>query len=65
MTVGANNIAEYKKVTLGPMFDGLRVIASGLTPTDRVITTGLQMVRPGAPVSPQSAGEPVAATAAR
>ena len=65
MTVGANNIAEYKKVTLGPMFEGLRVIASGLTATDRVITNGLQMVRPGAPVSPQPAGEPAAKTAAR
>lgn len=65
MTVGANNVAEYKKVTLGPMFEGLRVIASGLTASDRVITTGLQMVRPGAPVSPQRAGEPAAATAAR
>jgi RND family efflux transporter MFP subunit len=65
LTVGANNIAEYKKVTLGPMYEGLRVIANGLKPTDRVITTGLQMVRPGAPVSPQAATVPAVATAAR
>ncbi len=65
MTVGANNIAEYKKVTLGPMFEGLRVITSGLAATDQVITTGLQMVRPGAPVSPQTAAEHAAKTATR
>jgi RND family efflux transporter MFP subunit len=65
MTVGAGNMAEYKKVTLGPMFEGLRVIATGLAATDRVITTGLQMVRPGAPVSPQPAADAAAKTAAR
>jgi hypothetical protein len=39
-----------KPVTLGGMARGLRVVASGLDPTDRVVVSGLAnpFVRPGA-----------------
>jgi RND family efflux transporter MFP subunit len=42
-----------KPVLLGPMIDGLRVVRSGISPSDRVIVNGLQRARPGAKVSPQ------------
>jgi multidrug efflux system membrane fusion protein len=44
-------VVEYRVVTLGPLVEGLRVVRSGLEPTDRVIVNGLQRVRPGAKVT--------------
>jgi multidrug efflux system membrane fusion protein len=42
-----------KDITLGGMIDGLRVIKSGLEPTDKVVVAGLQKIFfPGAPVKP-------------
>lgn len=55
LAIGANNIAEYRKVLLGSLEDGKRVIRAGLAATDRVIVTGLQKVRPGMPVEPKLA----------
>ena len=52
--IGAGNIAEFRQVKLGPMIDGKRVIRSGLNAGDSVVVTGLQRVRPGAPVTPQA-----------
>jgi RND family efflux transporter MFP subunit len=40
----------YRKVELGPIIDGLRVIRSGVQPEDWVIVNGVQRVRPGAKV---------------
>jgi RND family efflux transporter MFP subunit len=34
-------------VTLGPMIDGLRVIRTGITATDKIVINGLQRIRPG------------------
>jgi len=51
LTVGADNMVAYKKVTLGPVIDGQRVIRDGLQPDERVITNGLQRVRPNMPVT--------------
>jgi RND family efflux transporter MFP subunit len=51
--VDDQNIVRTKYVTLGPLIDGLRVIASGLTLQDRVIINGLMRVRPGLKVEPQ------------
>lgn len=39
-----------KPVQLGPLIDGLRVVRSGLSPTDRVIISGTQMAMPGTKV---------------
>ncbi|MBC8051008.1 MAG: efflux RND transporter periplasmic adaptor subunit [Chitinophagales bacterium] len=44
-TVGA------KQVSLGPVIDGLRVIRSGLEPTDWVVVNGVQRARVGAKVA--------------
>jgi RND family efflux transporter MFP subunit len=43
---------EYRKVTLGPLVDGLRVVTDGLTAKDLVVVNGLQHVRPGMEVNP-------------
>lgn len=51
--VGDDGAATYRPVVPGPMVDGLRVIRSGIAPTDWVIVKGLQKVRPGAKVTPQ------------
>jgi RND family efflux transporter MFP subunit len=53
--VGADNKVMPRPVELGPLSDGLRVIRSGLAPTDRIIINGLAnpMVRPGGIVTAQ------------
>jgi RND family efflux transporter MFP subunit len=53
MTVGPDGTVIPKLVEPGPIIDGLRVIRSGLTPTDQVVTEGLLRARPGAKVTPQ------------
>jgi RND family efflux transporter MFP subunit len=53
LVIDDQNVARAKYVTLGPVVDGMRVIASGLTPEDRVVVNGLMRVRPGGKVTPQ------------
>jgi RND family efflux transporter MFP subunit len=53
MTVGADGVVTPKVVRPGPIYDGLRIIRSGLKPDDRVIINGLMRARPGARVTPQ------------
>lgn len=62
MTVGPDDMVAPKPIRPGPIYDGLRVVRSGLTPEDRVVINGLVRARPGAKVTPQpgefrSAGE--------
>jgi multidrug efflux system membrane fusion protein len=52
--VDADNKAVYREVTLGASVDGLRVVTSGLRHGERIIVNGLQRVRPGAPVAPET-----------
>jgi RND family efflux transporter MFP subunit len=54
LTVGPNGVVTPKRVQLGDLRDGLRVIRSGLDPSDRVIIDGIPTARPGSKVSPQS-----------
>jgi len=53
MVVDGNNVARPKYVTLGQVVEGLRVVASGLEASDRVVVNGLMRVRPGAKVTPE------------
>jgi RND family efflux transporter MFP subunit len=53
--ISKDNIATPKYVTLGPLVDGQRVIASGLDAEDLVVVNGLMRVRPGAKVVPERA----------
>jgi RND family efflux transporter MFP subunit len=59
--------ARYKRVTVGRLHDGLRVITGGIGPTDKVIVKGLQRARPNEPVNakliPMPEQKPVAAPA--
>jgi RND family efflux transporter MFP subunit len=50
LVLGADGKVVAKPVTLGPVVEGLRVIASGIAPTDKIIISGTQMAMPGAPV---------------
>jgi membrane fusion protein, multidrug efflux system len=51
--IEADDTAQYRKVTLGPLIDGLRVVRSGLSATDRVVVSGMQRLRPDAMVVPE------------
>ncbi|MDM0048534.1 efflux RND transporter periplasmic adaptor subunit [Variovorax sp. J22R115] len=54
MVVGEGNMAEYREVTLGVPVNGLRVVTKGLKAGERVVVNGLQHIRPGALVAPQT-----------
>src|ERR1700751_2329927 len=60
MTVASNNVVTPKLVQIGDLRDGLRVIRSGLTTSDRVIVRGIPTARPGAAVLPHA--EPIELT---
>lgn len=47
LVLKADNTIEYRPVTLGRMVDGLREVATGLTPGERVVINGQMHVRPG------------------
>lgn len=53
MTVTKDGTVVPKIIRPGPIYDGLRIVRSGLAPGDRVIINGLVRARPGAKVTPQ------------
>ncbi|EHR05220.1 efflux RND transporter periplasmic adaptor subunit [Bradyrhizobium sp. WSM471] len=53
LVVNGDNVVEQRKVQIGPVDNGLRVIESGLKPDDRVVTAGLLRVIPGQKIDPQ------------
>ncbi|MFO1028151.1 MAG: efflux RND transporter periplasmic adaptor subunit [Acetobacteraceae bacterium] len=66
MTVGPDGTVVPKPVHIGDTHQGLRIIKSGLAPTDRVIIDGLMRARPGAKVTPiDGTIKPGTATASR
>lgn len=58
--VGAKG-AEPRPITLGQTVGDKWLVTSGLNPGDKVITEGLQKLRPGAPIKPVPAGSKPAA----
>jgi multidrug efflux system membrane fusion protein len=52
-TVADDGTVGTKLVELGPIVNGLRVIRSGLAPTDRIVIDGLQRARSGQKVKPE------------
>ena len=50
--VDDQNLVQYRKVTLGPIIDGLRVVRDGVQPEDWVIVKGVQRAKTGAKVDP-------------
>jgi RND family efflux transporter MFP subunit len=57
LVVVGDNIVKHRRVTLGQLEEGMRVIEEGLGPDERYIVTGLQRARPGLPVTPKTAEE--------
>ena len=50
--VDDQNLVQHRKVTVGPIIDGLRVVRDGVRPEDWVIVKGVQRARTGAKVDP-------------
>lgn len=55
LVVNAQNVVEYRPVTLGPLSEGMRVLREGVKAGERVVTAGIQRARPGITVKPQEA----------
>lgn len=51
--VNDQNVVSYRRVKVGMLQDGLRVVDEGLSPGERIVLSGLQRVRPGATVAPK------------
>jgi RND family efflux transporter MFP subunit len=63
-TVADDGTVAAKRVEIGPIIRGLRLIRSGLAATDRVVIDGLQRARPGQKVKAEDGKiEPVATPA--
>lgn len=53
LVANKDNVVEQRKVQIGPLDNGLRVIEGGLKPDDRVVIAGLLRVIPGQKIDPQ------------
>ena len=53
LVVNGDNVVEQRKVPIGPLDGGLRVIESGLKGDDRIVVAGLLRAIPGQKVDPQ------------
>ncbi|MFJ3483866.1 efflux RND transporter periplasmic adaptor subunit [Pseudomonas sp. NPDC090202] len=47
LVVGADDRVQYREVSLGNLYEGLRIVTSGLKAGDRVVVNGVQRARPG------------------
>lgn len=59
--VDAENKIVYRQIQIGATADGQRIVESGLNAGDKVVVNGLQRVRPGAVVDPQTEDKVAAA----
>jgi multidrug efflux system membrane fusion protein len=55
LVLGAGNKVQYRSVTLGRAVGELRIVTDGLKPGEKIVTAGLQKVKPGDAVSPKAA----------
>src|SRR5882757_584462 len=53
-TVADDGTVGTKRIEIGPIVDGLRMVRSGLAQTDRIVVEGIQRARPGQKVTPES-----------
>ena len=51
LIVGAKNLVEVRKITIGPMQGSNFTVLTGLKPGERVIVDGIQKAMPGQPVT--------------
>jgi multidrug efflux system membrane fusion protein len=59
LVLGAGNHVQYRTVTLGRAVGEYRIITAGLQPGERIVTSGLQKVKPGDVVAPQLNAKPI------
>lgn len=64
MVVKPDKLVEARPVVLGGLYEGLRIVRSGLAAGDRIIVNGVQRARPGQPVTPMTADAAASAAAA-
>ncbi len=50
--VKADNTVEHRNIETGPIFEGKRIVKKGLKDGEKIVSTRLQIVQPGMPVSP-------------
>jgi RND family efflux transporter MFP subunit len=55
LVLKSDNTVEYRPITTGRVFEGLRVVDSGLKPGERVVINGMMRVRPGMKVAATNA----------
>jgi multidrug efflux pump subunit AcrA (membrane-fusion protein) len=54
LTLTRTNTVAYRPVQLGPTIQGKRIVRTGLAAGEQIVVNGLQRVRPGMPVTPQT-----------
>jgi RND family efflux transporter MFP subunit len=54
LIVDKDDITQYRKVTLGGLVEGKRIVTEGVNPADQIIVDGQARVRPGMKVLPQA-----------
>ena len=54
LTLTSSNTVAYQPVGLGAFIDGKRIVESGLNPGEKIVVNGLERVRPGMPVTPET-----------
>ncbi len=54
LTLTPTNTVAYRQVELGPTVNGRRIVRSGLEGSEEIVVNGLQRVRPGMSVKPQT-----------
>ncbi|TMO81823.1 efflux transporter periplasmic adaptor subunit [Pseudoalteromonas sp. S3776] len=54
LTVGENNVLEYKLIEVGERYGALRAVTSGLNEGDVIAVNGPARVGPGMPISPNT-----------
>ncbi|GAA61334.1 hypothetical protein P20652_3211 [Pseudoalteromonas sp. BSi20652] len=54
LTVGENNVLQYKLVTVGERYGSLRAVTSGLSEGDIIAINGPARVGPGMPIEPNT-----------
>lgn len=52
--VNADNDVVYRRIKLGALHDGRRVVLEGLSSGEKIVVNGVQRIRPGVKVDPQS-----------
>ena len=52
LLLGPHDQIEYRRIKLGRLMDGLRIVREGLKPGDVIVVSGAQRVHPGITVTP-------------